>query len=62
MCNLMNTHTHAHTIPPWDQCEGQIMTRVTGLDCAVVNNLVDTQTHTRASTRTHAHVTVKDLM
>ena len=38
------------------------MTRVTGSDCAVVNNLVDTHTHTRASTRTHAHVTLKYLM
>ena len=50
MCNLINTHTHTHTvslIPPWeDQCEWHRMTRMTGPDCAVICNLVNTHTHT----------------
>ena len=47
MCNLKSTHTHAHTILPWeDQCKGNIMTMVTGPDCALMNNLVDTHTYT----------------
>ena len=47
------THTHAHTIPPWvDQCEWHRMTRVTGPDCTVMYNLIDTHTHTH----THSEV------
>ena len=44
--NRMATHTHLH-IPPWeDQCEWHRMTRMTGPDCAVMCNLINTQTHT----------------
>ena len=40
------THTHTH-IPPWeDQCEWHRMTRMTGPDCAVMCNLMNTHTHT----------------
>ena len=53
MYNLINTyiHTHTHTqvslIPPWeDQCEWHRMTRMTGPDCAVMCNLINTHTHT----------------
>ena len=41
-----------HTDPPWeDQCEWHRMTRMIGLDCAVMCNLINTRTRTR----THAH-------
>ena len=30
-----------------DQCEGHRMTRMTGSDCAVICNLINTHTHTR---------------
>ena len=34
-----------HTIPPWeDQCEWHIMTRMTGPNCAVMCNLINTHT------------------
>ena len=34
-------------IPPWeDQCEWHRMTRMTGPDCAVMCNLINTYTHT----------------
>ena len=34
-------------IPPWeDQCEWHRMTRMTGPDCAVMCNLINTRTHT----------------
>ena len=48
MCNLINTHTHTHTlILPWeDQCEWHRMTRMKGPDCAVMCNLINTHTHT----------------
>ena len=37
---------HTHTMPPWeDQCEWHRMTRMTGPDCAVVCNLMNTHTH-----------------
>ena len=42
MCNLINTHTHAHK----DQCEWHRMTRMTGPVCAVMCNLINTHTHT----------------
>ena len=47
-----HTHTHTHTqvslIPPWeDQCEWHRMTRMTGPDCAVMCNLINTHTHTQ---------------
>ena len=35
------THTHTE-----DQCEWHIMTRMTGPDCAVMCNLINTHTHT----------------
>ena len=54
MCNLINTHTHTHTlIPPReDQCEWHRMTRMTGPDCVVMCNLINTHTHTH----THTHI------
>ena len=54
MCNLINTYTHTSLIPPWeDQCEWHRMTRMTGPDCAVMCNLINTHTHTH----THTHNT-----
>ena len=42
-----NIHT------PWeDQCEWHRMTRMTGLDCAVMCNLINTHTHTHTHTHT----------
>ena len=47
MCNLINTHTHTHTLPPReDQCEWHRITRMTGPDCVVMCNLINTHTHT----------------
>ena len=41
---------HTHT-PPWeDQCEWHRMTRMTGPDCAVMCNFINTHTHT------HTHI------
>ena len=42
--NVKNTHTHKVSwIPPWeDQCEWHRMTRMTGPDCAVMFNLINT--------------------
>ena len=50
MCNIIiNTHAHTHT---WeDQCEWHRMTRMTGPDCAVMCNLINTHTHIH----THKH-------
>ena len=49
MCNLINTHTHTHTVslipPREDQCEWHRMTRMTGPDCVVMCNLINTHTH-----------------
>ena len=46
MCSVIKSHTHTHTLPPWeDQCEWHIMTRMTGPDCAVMCNLINTHTH-----------------
>ena len=52
-CVQFNKHIHTHThtqvslIPPWeDQCEWHRMTRMTGPDCAVMCNLINTHTHT----------------
>ena len=52
-----HTHTHIHTqvplIPPWeDQCEWHRMTRMTGPDCVVMCNLINTHTHTHTHTHT----------
>ena len=49
-CNLMSrmngkkTHTHTHP-PREDQCEWHRMTRMTGPDCVVMCNLINTHTH-----------------
>ena len=47
MCNLIK-HTHiVPLIPPWeDRCEWHRMTWMTGPDCAVMCNLINTHTHT----------------
>ena len=49
-----HNHTHTHTqvslISLWeDQCEWHRMTRMTGPDCAVMCNLINTHTHTRGA-------------
>ena len=42
------THTHTPLIPPWeDPCEWHRITRMTGPDCAVMVNFINTHTHTR---------------
>ena len=50
-----NKYTHTHTdthIPPWeDQCERHRMARMTGPDCAVMCNLINTRTHAYTHTR-----------
>ena len=46
--------THTHLIPPWeDQCEWHRMTRMTGPDCAVMCNLINTYTHTHIVWSSH---------
>ena len=51
MCNLINTHTHTHTLLPWeDQFQWHIMTRMTRPDCAVMCNLISTHTLTHRGT------------
>ena len=44
---INQTHTHTYTSPPcWeDQCEWHRMTRMTGPDCAVMCNSINTHTH-----------------
>ena len=60
MCNLINTHTHTHTLPPReDQCEWHRMTRMTGPDCVVMCNLINTHTHL-INTHTHTHTHTED--
>ena len=41
-----NTHTHTRTHTQEDQCEWHRMTRMTGPDCVVMCNLINTHTHT----------------
>ena len=41
-----HTYTHTHTHPWENQCEWHRMTRMTGPDCAVMCNLINTHTHT----------------
>ena len=43
----LNKYTHTHThIPPWeDECKWHRMTRMTGPDCAVMSNFINTHTH-----------------
>ena len=51
-----NTHTRTHTevfvtsiIEREDQCEWNRMTRMTGPDCVVMCNLINTHTHTHTA-------------
>ena len=55
--NEKKKHTHTVSlIPPReDQCEWHRMTRMTGPDCVVMCNLINTHTHTH--THTHKHDT-----
>ena len=46
--------THRHTHPCEEQCEWQIMTRMAGPEYAVMSNLINTHTHTRARAQTRA--------
>ena len=50
-----HTHTHTHTVslipPREDQCEWHRMTRMTGPDCVVMCNLINTHTHTHTHTQ-----------
>ena len=46
--NTHTTHIHTSLIPPReDQCEWHRMTRMTGPDCVVMCNLINTHTHTQ---------------
>ena len=60
MCNLINIHTYIHTYihtPPWeDQCEWQIMTRITGPDCADMYNLININTNIHTYIRIHTYI------
>ena len=47
------THTYTY-IPPWeDQCEWRRMTRMTGPDCAVMRNLINTHSYSLSLSHTH---------
>ena len=51
-----HTHIHTHTHTPWeDQCEWHRMTTMTGPDCAVMCNLINTHTHTHTPFRNEYH-------
>ena len=51
-CNVARVEKGTHTFPPWeDQCERHRMTRMTGPDCAVMCNLINTHTHTHTHTQ-----------
>ena len=39
-----------------DQCEWHIITKMTGLDCAVESNLIDTHTHTHSTQNENRNV------
>ena len=45
-----STNAHAHTHTREDQCEWHRMTRMTGPDCVVMCNLINTHTHTYTHT------------
>ena len=47
--HVKNTHTHTLIPPREDQCEWHRMTRMTGPDCVVMCNLINTHTHTQVS-------------
>ena len=49
MCNLINTYIE-------DQCEWHRMTRMTGPDCVVMRNLINTYIHTYIHTYTHTYI------
>ena len=53
-------HTYIHSlIPPReDQCEWHRMTRMTGPDCVVMCNLINTYIHTYIHTYTHTQVRI----
>ena len=60
ICNLISIHTHIYTYTPWeDQCEWHSMTRMTGLDCAIMNYLINTHTHTHTHTHTIWRIATK---
>ena len=50
-CEQLNQNTHTHIHTQEDQCEWHRMARMTGPDCAVMRNFIDT--HTRTLTHTH---------
>ena len=59
--------TSIPSIPSWeDQCEWHRMTRMTGPDCAVMCNLINTHTHAvmcnliNTHTHTHTHTSIID--
>ena len=43
---VMTIHTYIHIPPREDQCEWHRMTRMTGPDCVVMYNLINTYIHT----------------
>ena len=45
MGNLINNPEYTHTHTREDQCEWHRMTRMTGPDCVVMCNLINTHTH-----------------
>ena len=50
MYNLINTP------PREDQCEWHRMTRMTGPDCVVMCNLINTHTHTHSNPLSNMHI------
>ena len=52
-------HRHKTLIPPWeDQREWHRISRMTGPDCAVMCNLINTHTHTHTHTHKHTHIII----
>ena len=53
MSRMNGKKTHTHTVslipPREDQCEWHRMTRMTGPDCVVMCNLINTHTHTHCA-------------
>ena len=57
MCNLINTYIQVSLIPPReDQCEWHRMTRMTGPDCVVMCNLINTYIHTYKHIYIHIYI------
>ena len=48
---IPSSHTHTLIPPREDQCEWHRMTRMTGPDCVVMCNLINTHTHTHMRER-----------